>query len=82
MQLNDKEETKKIEWSSIQKMIFGYTDKEIEYLDDEAIDELEKELEITKNDKFPTLTRAMLLNQRKTENYLDELESNFGDGEE
>jgi len=77
-----KEENKKPEWNSIQKMLFGYTDREVELLDDEAIEELEKELEITKNDKFPTLTRAMLLNQRKTENYLDELESNFGDGEE
>ena len=77
-----KEENKKPEWNSIQKMLLGYTDREVELLDDEAIEELEKELEITKNDKFPTLTRAMLLNQRKTENYLDELESNFGDGEE
>ena len=83
MQLNDKEENKKPEWNSIQKMIFGVTDREVELLDDEAVEELEKEVEeITKGDKFPTLTKAMYLNQKRTADYIDELESNFGDGEE
>ena len=83
MQLNDKEENKKPEWNSIQKMIFGVTDKEAELLDDQAVIELQKEVEeITKNDKFPTLTKAMYLNQKRTADYLDELESGFGDGEE
>jgi len=78
-----KEENKKPEWNSIQKMIFGVTDREVELLDDEAVEELEKEVEeITKGDKFPTLTKAMFLNQKRTADYLDELESNFGDGEE
>ena len=73
----------KIAWNSIQKMLLGYTDEEINLLDNEATKELEKELEeITKNDKFPTLTKAMYLNQKRTADYIDELESNFGDGEE
>ena len=79
-----KEENKKPEWNSIQKMLFGATDREIELLDDEAVIELEREVEeITKGDKFPTLTKAMYLNQKRTADYLDELEeSGFGDGEE
>ena len=83
MQLNDKEENKKPEWNSIQKMLLGYTDEEVSLLDDEATEELAKEVEeITKGDKFPTLTKAMYLNQKRTADYLDELESGFGDGEE
>ena len=78
-----KEENKKPEWNSIQKMLFGATDKEAELLDDQAVIELEREVEeITKGDKFPTLTKAMYLNQKRTADYIDELESNFGDGEE
>jgi len=73
----------KIAWNSIQKMLLGYTDEEINLLDNEATKELEKELEeITKGDRFPSLTKAMFLNQKRTADYLDELESNFGDGEE
>ena len=73
----------KIAWNSIQKMLLGYTDEEINLLDNEATKELEKELEeITKGDKFPSLTKAMYLNQKRTADYIDELESNFGDGEE
>ena len=77
----------KIAWNSIQKMLLGYTDEEVDLLDNEAVEELAKEVkEITKNDKFPSLTKAMYLNQKRTENYLadylDELESTYGDGEE
>ena len=82
-QLDNEEEKQKFQWDSIQKMLFGVTDREVELLDDEATEELAKEVaEITKGDKFPSLTKAMFLNQKRTADYIDELESNFGDGEE
>ena len=65
----------KIAWNSIQKMLLGYTDEEVSLLDDEATKELSRELEeVTKNSLWPSLTRNAIINKRKIEEYLDEID--------
>lgn len=64
-------------WTTAQRQIFGYTEDDVDSLDDEEVaDEIKK---TSKFDKWPSLTTRLNLNQKQLSDYWDEMETEGGE---
>ena len=64
------EEKPKCKFNSIQKAFLGYTDDEISELPDEIVEE-EKIEKSTKENPFPSITKAVNIAKKRAKDYLD-----------